>query len=78
VRHDEAEWNQLKLVQGSSDIPLTTEGKLQAQNYATSVPFKDFTYKAVYSSELVRVSETAEILCRARADDLTPILVKEL
>lgn len=78
VRHGETEWNQLKLVQGSSDIPLTIEGKLQAEKFAISSPFKELTFKAVYSSDLVRASETAEILCGAEADGVKPVLVKDL
>jgi len=58
VRHGETEWNAEGRVQGQTDIPLSQVGLRQAQASATLLARHDFT--AVYSSDLMRVRQTAE------------------
>lgn len=60
TRHGETEWNKEGLLQGKSDVKLSAEGIHQAHllaNYLLSHKFD-----VVYSSDLSRAVETAEIL----------------
>lgn len=58
VRHGETEWNAEGRVQGQTDIPLSPVGMRQAHASAAVLSRHDFT--AVYSSDLMRVRQTAE------------------
>ena len=60
VRHGETEWNRTSRFQGRSDVPLSAEGKKQAQ--ATALALKDTPFAAIYTSPLSRAVETAEII----------------
>ena len=58
VRHGETEWNAEGRVQGQTDIPLSAVGLSQAHAAAEVLCRHDFT--AIYSSDLMRVRQTAE------------------
>jgi broad specificity phosphatase PhoE len=58
VRHGETEWNRAGRWQGHSDTPLNDAGREQARNLAAELSDVD----VVYSSDLARARETAEIL----------------
>lgn len=58
VRHGETDWNRDGRWQGHSDTPLNERGREQARELASSLRDVD----AVYSSDLARSRETAEIL----------------
>jgi probable phosphoglycerate mutase len=58
VRHGETEWNAEGRVQGQTDIPLSPVGRAQARAAAAVLAAHDFS--AVYSSDLMRVRQTAE------------------
>jgi len=60
VRHGETEWNEKKLIQGHSDIPLNKKGEIQAKQLGEKL--KDIHFEAVFSSDLVRAKRTAEIM----------------
>ncbi len=60
VRHGQTDWNVKKLMQGHTDIPLNKEGELQAQKMAKKLRRIHFT--TVYSSDLLRAKQTAEII----------------
>lgn len=60
VRHGETEWNEKRLVQGQSDIPLNVKGDLQAKQLGKQ--FKKINFTAVFSSDLIRARRTAEIM----------------
>jgi probable phosphoglycerate mutase len=60
VRHGETEWNRELRWQGHSDPPLNERGRDQARSLAAALARRPFT--AVYSSDLRRASETAEIV----------------
>ena len=60
IRHGETEWNEKKLIQGHSDIPLNKKGEIQAKNLSKKLSHVKFT--AVFSSDLIRAKRTAEII----------------
>lgn len=59
IRHGETEWNVQRRIQGHSDSPLTDAGVEQARQRAKSLAGVKFA--AVYSSDLLRAKDTAEI-----------------
>lgn len=60
VRHGETEWNVTGRFQGHSDIPLSTEGKNQAEKLSHLI--KRSKVNSIYASDLSRAVETAEII----------------
>lgn len=60
VRHGVTEWNKSFRYQGSTDIPLSSEGREQAR--LTGKRFSKIKVDAIISSPLVRSMETAEII----------------
>ncbi len=58
VRHGETAWNAEGRVQGQLDIPLNETGRAQARAIAAALADEDFS--AIYSSDLMRVRQTAE------------------
>ena len=64
ARHGESDWNQTKQWQGWADRPLTVLGRAQAEELAARL--EDTELDAVYSSDLQRARETAEIVARTK------------
>ncbi len=64
VRHAETEWNKRNLIQGHTDLPLTTKGEKQAQQLG--IKLRDVKFSAVFSSDLLRAKKTAEIVALER------------
>lgn len=62
VRHGETTWNAELRFQGHADQPLNETGRAQARALADEL--SDVRADAIYSSDLVRARETAEILSR--------------
>lgn len=62
VRHGETDWNVEGRWQGQIDVPLNANGHHQAQRMADSLDHASIT--AIYSSDLLRASETAGYLAR--------------
>ena len=60
VRHGETEWNVLGRIQGHSDVPLSQNGREQAQTVARRLA--EAPLDVVYCSDLSRASETARII----------------
>src|SRR5262245_20780860 len=58
VRHGETAWNAEGRVQGQLDIPLSPSELQQAK--AVAAALKGETFDAIYSSDLVRVRQTAQ------------------
>jgi probable phosphoglycerate mutase len=61
VRHGRSTWNAEGRIQGHADPPLDDLGRRQAQALAARLQTENI--HAVYSSPLLRASQTAEILC---------------
>ncbi|NJD34408.1 MAG: histidine phosphatase family protein [Betaproteobacteria bacterium] len=63
ARHGETDWNVSGILQGWLDVPLNDRGRRQA--YEILAGFAHSGFSKVYSSPLVRSSETAEIIARS-------------
>lgn len=60
VRHGKTDWNHDTRTQGQLDIPLNSEGVSQAQLLAER--FADLNISHIYSSDLIRAKETADLI----------------
>ncbi|MGZ4333443.1 MAG: histidine phosphatase family protein [Gaiellaceae bacterium] len=60
VRHGETDWNADGRLQGHTDRPLTDYGRRQAKQLAAELEGEEL--EAIYSSDLTRARETAEIV----------------
>jgi broad specificity phosphatase PhoE len=74
ARHGESDWNRNGRWQGHADRPLTEVGRRQAHELAERLAYTDLD--AIYSSDLRRARETAEIIGRTQGLDVktTPAL----
>ena len=69
ARHGETDWNRDGIWQGHGDPPLNDLGRRQAAELAERLA--DVVIDALYSSDLRRAYETAEIIGRAKGLDIT-------
>ena len=60
VRHGETDWNAEGRLQGLTDRPLSDFGRRQAQQLAEELSGEEL--EAIYSSDLTRARETAEVV----------------
>lgn len=64
IRHGRTEWNDLGLLQGWQDSPLTEQGILGAKQ--TGAALADVPFAACYSSQLKRAQDTANYILGSR------------
>ncbi|WP_372655572.1 histidine phosphatase family protein [Halobacteriovorax sp.] len=64
-RHGQTDWNRLKKVQGNTDIPLNDLGRKEAQSLREF--FSSINIDRVFTSDLLRAHETAEIVFENRS-----------
>jgi broad specificity phosphatase PhoE len=64
ARHGESDWNRAKRWQGFADRPLTDRGRRQADELADRLDSTELD--AVYSSDLQRARDTAEVVARRK------------
>lgn len=64
TRHGETEWNEEKLIQGHTDIPLNIKGKKQATQLGKQL--KNINFDAAFSSDLLRAKNSAEIIIKEK------------
>lgn len=62
IRHGESEWNKKGLWTGWQNVPLSEKGKEEAKNAA--IALKDIEFHFTFCSDLIRASETLEIIKR--------------
>lgn len=60
VRHGETDWNADGRLQGHTDRPLSDYGRRQARQLASELEAEEL--EAIYSSDLARARETADIV----------------
>lgn len=64
IRHGRTDWNNLKKLQGRTDIPLNEEGKKMAED--ARVEYQNIHFDICYCSPLTRATQTAQILLKDR------------
>jgi len=64
IRHGETAWNVDTRIQGQLDIPLSANGRWQAERLAHAL--KDASISAIYASDLTRAWETAQYIGQAQ------------
>lgn len=69
VRHGATEWNALRRFQGRTDLPLSTEGRAQARAIAATLASDPAG--AIFSSDLARAVETANIVAKPHGLEVT-------
>lgn len=74
IRHGETDWNRDGLCMGQGDIPLNARGRRQAE--LTAERLANEKLSVIYSSDLSRALQTAQII--GRAHRLDPIGLKTL
>lgn len=74
IRHGETDWNKERRIQGQTDIPLSDTGRAQA--LAMAYDAARHAFSAIYSSDLRRARDTAEVL--AQREGLTVTMLAAL
>ena len=69
IRHGETAWNVDTRIQGHLDIPLSANGRWQAERLAEAL--RDETITAIYASDLTRAWETAQYVGQVHGLQLT-------
>ena len=60
IRHGQTNWNAERKIQGQTDIPLNQIGQQQAKDVSEEI--SKLKIDKIFSSDLLRARETAEII----------------
>jgi broad specificity phosphatase PhoE len=71
VRHGQSTWNHERRIQGQLDPPLSDEGRRQAARLGQRLAGRSFA--GLYSSDLKRAAETAQLVGKAIGLDAMPM-----
>jgi len=71
VRHGQSTWNHERRIQGQLDPPLSDEGRRQAERLGRRLAGR--TFAGLYTSDLKRAAETAQLVGQAIGVDATPM-----
>lgn len=71
IRHGESEYNAKELFTGTTDAPLTNQGKRDASTIAMAI--KDLKPEVAFSSTMNRAKETLEIMVVDNGWDMMPV-----
>jgi broad specificity phosphatase PhoE len=69
VRHGQTDWNLAGRYQGHSDVPLNESGRGEA--CALAIQLQNQLFSAVYTSDLQRARETAQVIAAALRKPVT-------
>lgn len=62
ARHGQTDWNILRKVQGTTDIPLNETGMLQANELCQYLQDNHISFAKIYTSYQIRARQTAQII----------------
>ena len=71
MRHGQSTWNHERRIQGQLDPPLSDEGRRQAARLGRRLAGREFA--GLYSSDLKRAAETAQLVGQAVGVEPTPM-----
>lgn len=74
VRHGQTAWNATGRIQGHSDVPLDEVGQRQAQQVAQWLGTRLRKPIAIYTSDLMRASQTAQAIAHQVGAPLQPVM----
>jgi probable phosphoglycerate mutase len=74
IRHGETDWNASGRWQGHTDVPLNELGRMQARRLAERLRAEGVRLDAIYSSDLERAWETAQIIAAAMGCPPQPLV----
>lgn len=72
IRHGEIRQHKEKIFLGQTDIPLSDRGREQARQAAAELDRLEVGTRRIYTSDLSRAYETAEIISRTMMTDVVP------
>ena len=70
MRHGETELNREKRLQGLADCPLNQKGISQAEDTGRRIHDAGLSFDRIYSSDLSRAVQTAELAARVHREDI--------
>jgi probable phosphoglycerate mutase len=68
IRHGETDWNTEGRIQGHLPVPLNARGAAQAE--ALAVHLRDAHFDVIYSSDLLRARQTAELIAEISGHEI--------
>jgi len=76
ARHGQTDWNRQRRYQSTSDVPLNDTGREQARKLGLLLKRRQIQFAHVWSSPLVRATETAEVILSLCSNDPAQVEIK--